>query len=160
MGISRRVLGPLMTACGVVSAVGFGLLAGIVSLDVLTRNLQLAQWSWLNEVTEYILTISTFLGAPWLLHHNGHVNIDILLRAMPRHLANATIRLADAIGLGICAVLLYESLRVTIDSQRLGSLVFKNLIFPEWYLMVPVVICFALCTLEFVLRFFDERRAP
>jgi TRAP-type C4-dicarboxylate transport system permease small subunit len=38
--------------------------------------------------------------------------------------------------------------RMLADSRQAGSLVMKALVFPEWWLYVPVPICFALLSLE------------
>ena len=40
---------------------------------------------------------------------------------------------------------------MTLQSARLGSLTIKNLVFPEWWLLAPLPVCFALLALEFVL---------
>ena len=44
-------------------------------------------------------------------------------------------------------------LKMTIDSAALGSITIKNLVFPEWWLLWPLPVCFALLAAEFVFRF-------
>ncbi|MEO1019753.1 MAG: TRAP transporter small permease, partial [Pseudomonadota bacterium] len=39
--------------------------------------------SWSEEATKYLMVWLTFLGAPIALRHGGHINIDILLKAVP-----------------------------------------------------------------------------
>ena len=39
------------------------------------------------------------------------------------------------------------------DSYRIGSLTIKNLVFPEWWLLWPLPVCFALLAAEFAFRF-------
>lgn len=146
------VWGRIASCCGLISAVGFGLLAVLVTLDVFVRNLALARWPWLNEITEYLITISTFFGAPWVLHKAGHVNVDILLRLVGATAAQWLMKISYIAGFVICLLLLYQSVRVTLDTYEVGSLVFKNLVFAEWYLMIPVVACFGLCAIEFLFR--------
>ncbi|BCH25770.1 hypothetical protein MesoLjLb_55550 [Mesorhizobium sp. L-8-3] len=143
--------------CGIIACAGFGALTVIVTADILFRNLAIAKWPWLNEITEYLLTISTFFGAPWLLREYGHVNVDVVLRLVPRAAAQVLGRLANLFGLMICGLLFYEASRVIVDTRGAGSLVFKNLIFPEWYLQIPIVVCFGLCTLEFLGRVIERR---
>ncbi len=143
--------------CGFVASASFGALTLNVTADILFRNLGIAKWPWLNEVTEYLLTIATFFGAPWLLRAHGHVNVDVVLRLVPDVVAGLLGRLANILGQLICALMFYESLRVIADTRAVGSLVFKNLIFPEWYLQIPMVVCFGLCTLELLGRVLQGR---
>jgi TRAP-type C4-dicarboxylate transport system permease small subunit len=49
---------------------------------------------------------------------------------------------------------------MTAQSARLGSLTIKNLVFPEWWLLAPLPICFALIAVEFVVRFHRLLGAP
>ena len=44
-------------------------------------------------------------------------------------------------------------LKMTIDSAVLGSITIKNLVFPEWWLLWPLPVCFALLAAEFAFRF-------
>lgn len=141
-----------MNVFGAISALGFSLLAVLVTLDVATRYFAFMELTWVGEVTEYLLTVSTFLGAPWVLHHHGHVSVDILIKAVPRAFAQKIIWTTDAMGLLISGILSYEAAFVMLDSYSTGSLVFKNLVFPEWYTFVPITTCFVLCTIEFASR--------
>ncbi|MGI9464428.1 MAG: TRAP transporter small permease subunit, partial [Aestuariivirgaceae bacterium] len=67
-----------------VAVVGLGYLAGfalaalalLITTDVVIRNLGIGNFPWLLEVSEYVLFISTFLAAPWVLRENAHVSVD------------------------------------------------------------------------------------
>ncbi len=150
-GIVNRV-SPVFTLSGGIAALGFGLLALVVVLDIFVRNLGLAKWPWLNEITEYLLTISTFGGAPWVLRQSAHVNVDVVLRLLPRAVAFHATRLSYLLGLVISGLVTWLAITAARDSYSIGSMVFKNLVFPEWWMMVPVIWCFGLCSLEFFLR--------
>ncbi|MEH6834911.1 MULTISPECIES: TRAP transporter small permease [Falsihalocynthiibacter] len=144
----KRAMGGL----GALSAFGFAAIAIVVCADVLIRNLELARIAWITEFTEYLLMLSTFFGAPWLLHAHGHVKVDIL----PRYLSPAKARrlevIANLAGLLIMGLLFWRACLVTFDTWQRGSLVFKNLVFPEWYLLLPILVCLGMCLLEFALR--------
>jgi TRAP-type C4-dicarboxylate transport system permease small subunit len=49
---------------------------------------------------------------------------------------------------------------MTVDSARLGAITIKNLVFPEWWLLAPLPITFALLAIEFVFRFDRLMRGP
>lgn len=148
----RRAYGFLMHGCGVGAALTIGVMAVLVTLDVVARNTGLGSFPWVVEVSEYSLPLATFLAAPWLLHRNEHVRLDMLLTALPLKAARRLDRLADLIGLAVCAVFVWYGISVIEDSIRLGSRVIKTLVFPEWWLFVPVTVSFALLAVEFARR--------
>jgi TRAP-type C4-dicarboxylate transport system permease small subunit len=147
-----------MQACGVLAALAIGAVALLVTCDVLARNLGLSNLPWVVEVSEYSLPFATFLAAPWLLYRNEHVRLDMLLGALPRAPARLLDRLADVIGIGVSLVFVWYGARVIADSRALGSMVYKTLVFPEWWLFVPVPLCFALLAVEFARRMLDANR--
>jgi C4-dicarboxylate transporter, DctQ subunit len=71
-----------------------------VCLEILMRYFLRRSMDWTFETTEYILAAITFIGAAWLLKHEGHVNMDVLVNAFKRRTQN----LLQAITSIICAV--------------------------------------------------------
>ena len=47
---------------------------------------------------------------------------------------------------------------VLLDAHQQGSVVFKELIFPEWWLSLPLLIGAALLSIEFIRRLFADLR--
>jgi TRAP-type C4-dicarboxylate transport system permease small subunit len=142
----------LMRACGVVAALLFGIVALLVTFDVLMRNFGFGTLPWIVEVSEYSLPVATFLTAPWLLHANQHVRVEILLTALPRGVARWLDQLADAIGLAGSLTLAWYGLKIILDSRSIGSLIIKTLVFPEWWLFAPVPLAGVLLSIEFARR--------
>jgi TRAP-type C4-dicarboxylate transport system permease small subunit len=79
---------------------------------------------------------------------------------VPPRLAWMLEGLADIIGLAASLALVWYGTVMTVQSARLGSLTIKNLVFPEWWLLAPLPLCFALLVLEFVMRFHRLMGAP
>jgi TRAP-type C4-dicarboxylate transport system permease small subunit len=147
-GRAARAWDALMRACGGLSAAIVGIVVLMVCWDVLGRNLGLRSLPWIVEVTEYSLPLATFLAAPWLMYRYEHVRLDLLSTSLsPRNLARVE-RIAAAICLVVSAVIVWYALRVIVDVRAIGSIVMKSLIFPEWWLFVPVPICFTLLAIE------------
>lgn len=148
----NRAYHALMSACGLASALLFGGMGLLVCADVLVRNLGWGTMAWSVEVTEYMLMIATFVAAPWLLYLGDHIRIDILLRAVSPigrwWLEAAT----DVLGLAISLVLAWQCVAVAIDASAQGGMVFKVLIFPEWWLNLPMAFACILLAVEFVRR--------
>ena len=125
----------------------------MVSADIILRNLTRTGFAWANEVSEYALYIITLLTAPWLLRRGQHVRIDLVLTLVPARIACLMEALADVLGFAVCLIMMRYGIKMTIDSAALGSITIKNLVFPEWWLLWPLPVCFALLAVEFVFRF-------
>jgi TRAP-type C4-dicarboxylate transport system permease small subunit len=132
----------------------------LVTADIALRNTARFGFPWANEVTEYALYLTTLLTAPWLLRRGQHVRIDMALVLVPPRVAWLMEAIADLLGLAASLVLVWYGGVMTLQSARLGSLTIKNLVFPEWWLLVPLPVCFALLALEFVLRFHRLMTGP
>jgi TRAP-type C4-dicarboxylate transport system permease small subunit len=132
----------------------------LVTADIVLRNALGMGFSWANEVTEYALYIITLLTAPWLLRRGQHVRIDMVLTLVPPRMAWTMEALADIAGLAASLVLIWYGTIMTLQSARLGSLTIKNLVFPEWWLLAPLPLCFVLVALEFIFRFQRLLGAP
>jgi TRAP-type C4-dicarboxylate transport system permease small subunit len=150
----------LLHARAVVAAILLGFTALLVTGDVLARNVGLGTLPWILEVSEYVLPVATFLVAPWLLRHSQHVRLDALLTALPPGLARLLDRLADAIGLAVCAVFVVYGAKAIASSAQQGSLVIKSVVFPEWWLYAPVPVCFAFLAIEFGRRLLGPPAPP
>jgi len=141
------IYGNLLKGLAALAALLLGVTALAITLDVIARNVGLGTLPWILEVSEYVLPLATFLAAPWLLHRNEHVRLDVLLTAFPRlnHVANL-------VGLSVCGVLVVYGVRTILNSAAQGSMVFKSVVFPEWWLYAPVPLCFGLLSIEFLRR--------
>jgi TRAP-type transport system small permease protein len=149
----ERAYGRLLHAGAVVAALLLGLLALLVTGDVVARNLGIGTLPWILEVSEYGLPLATFLVAPWLLYRNEHVRLDVLLTAIPVKVARALDRFSDMAGLGVSLVFVIYGWRAIVSSAQQGSMVIKSVVFPEWWLYAPVPLCFAFLAVEFIRRF-------
>ena len=147
-----RAYARALHACAMAAAVLLGVLALVVTGDVVARNLGLGTLPWIIELSEYSLPLATFLVAPWLLHRGEHVRLDLLLTTLPPAFGRALERLADALGFLICVVFVVYGIKAVASSAQQGSLVIKAVVFPEWWLYAPVPVCFALLAVEFVRR--------
>jgi len=133
-----------MKGCGALAAALIGAIVVLVCYDVLARNLGLHSLPWIVEVTEYTLPLATFLAAPWLMWRFEHVRLDLLATTLSPKALAAVDRLAAAACLAVSLVIVWYSVAVILDTRKIGSMVIKSLAFPEWWLFLPVPVCFAL----------------
>ena len=152
--------GRMFDLLAVVAALILLAMVAVVAADIVLRNTARTGFAWANEITEYALYLITLLTAPWLLRRGQHVRIDMMLVLVPPRLAWAMEALADLVGLAASFVLIWYGTIMTAQSARLGSLTIKNLVFPEWWLLWPLPVCFVLLALEFIFRFHRLMGAP
>jgi TRAP-type transport system small permease protein len=145
--------GRLYNALALIAALILLAMVILVTADILLRNVSRMGFPWANEVSEYALYAITLLTAPWLLRRGQHVRIDIILTIVPARLAWLMEIAADAVGFIVCAVMVRYGFQMTAESLRLGSITIKNLVFPEWWLLAPLPVIFALLAIEFAFRF-------
>ncbi len=140
----------ILSAGAALSAAIIGLSAVMVSYDVFARNLGLPSLTWIVDMTEYALPLATLLVAPWLAYQGGHIKIDLMTLCFPasvQKVLNLFISFACAV---LCVVLTWYSVSVIFESYEMGAMVIKNVVFAEWWIYVPVPLCFALLSIEFL----------
>jgi TRAP-type transport system small permease protein len=153
MNRASAAFGRLLHALASIAAVILLAMVGMVTADIMLRNLVGASFTWANEVSEYALYLMTLLTAPWLLRRGQHVRLDIILTLVPARVAWLMEALGDVIGFAVCITLMRYGLDMTLDSARLGAVTIKNLVFAEWWLLAPLPAAFVLLAVEFVFRF-------
>ena len=147
----RLLAGLALAGCAVL----FGMML-VICVDVLLRNVRLVPGvhgvSWANEVTEYALYFITLLTAPWLLRQGMHIRIDVLLRVLPARLAWACEWAADAMALACCVAIAWYGVKAVLSSAAISGMVVKVIAVPEWWLLAPLPVTFALLAIEVVFR--------
>ena len=140
--------GRLMQGCGIAAALIIGLTTALVGYDVLARNLRLPAPAGIAEACEYGLALATLLAAPWLLWSEQHVRLDLLQMSLSPPAWRRLYRAAALLCLAISAVLAWYAVLVIFDLRQSGALVMKAFTFPEWWVYLPVPLCFALVAVE------------
>ncbi len=102
-------------------------------------------------------------AAPWILRRGQHIRVDVLLVAVPKRLAWFCEWASDALALACCIVMAFYGSKMTAASLEGGSLTIKTLVTPEWWLLAPLPIAFALLATEVLFRMrrlYAGARAP
>jgi TRAP-type transport system small permease protein len=128
----------------------------MICADVFLRNVRIVPGmvglEWANEISEAMLYLVTVLTAPWLMRQGQHIRVDILLRVLPRTMAWACEWMSDVLGFACCLYFVVYGTRVAAESYASGALSIKTLVTPEWWLLAPLPIAFALVAVEFLFR--------
>ncbi|MHB8764073.1 MAG: TRAP transporter small permease [Deferrisomatales bacterium] len=152
MGIVHRAYQQLLSGSGVLAGLFVGGIAVGVTADVVLRNLGLGGLPWMAEMSENALYVSTFLAAPWVLSQGAHVRVDLVVNSVPRAVRRVLEIAADLLGVAVSLVFLWFGYSATAEAARLGSVIAKQLVIPEWWLLCFIPLSFLLMTVEFVLR--------
>jgi TRAP-type C4-dicarboxylate transport system permease small subunit len=155
-----QAFGVLLDMLALLACALVALMVIVICADVLTRAARLGNLPWAAEVAEYTLYLSTFLAAPWLLREGKHVRMDMGLKAVPAHVAWAIELLADFVAAATCATLALASAKAALASAMQGSIVLKIFVFPEWWLITPAAVLFAVLSVEFGFRFRRQWLGP
>lgn len=138
----------LLGTCAAAAAFIIGTTLLLVGYDVIARNLGLWSPGWIVDVSEYALPLATLLVAPWLTARNEHIRIDLLVGLLPERWAAQAGRATQAACGLVAAIITWYGVSVTAEAYQTGSLMIKNITFPEWYVYAPLPICFTLITIE------------
>jgi C4-dicarboxylate transporter, DctQ subunit len=123
-----------------------------VCIDVGLRYLLNRPLSWVTEVSEIALVYITFLGASWVLRHNGHVNVDIFVSSLSTR-SQALCHLAGhVIGLCVCLVLVVYGVSASWNAYAKALFKPTTLSAPTWLTLIPIPIGSAVLALRFSLE--------
>ncbi len=153
MGALSAAFGRVLNVCGGVAAIMVLAMTAVIVLDVLLRNLSPVTLPGGVEITEYGLFLAAAFAAPWLLREGQHIRIDLIIVRLPRLVGWCAELVADAIGLALSIMLTWYGVVMTLRSFNAGTMITKELRFPEWLALWPLPLMFALVTIEFIFRF-------
>jgi TRAP-type C4-dicarboxylate transport system permease small subunit len=152
MAALSRWFGRLLDLLLVVACLLLLLMAVIIGIDVLLRNIGAGGLAVSNELSEDILYLITLIAAPWLLRQGQHIRVDILLRALPLRAGWALEWVGDIVGLVCSLYFVWYGVIITKASYAAGSINIKTLVTPEWWTLLPLPVAFALVAMEFFFR--------
>jgi TRAP-type C4-dicarboxylate transport system permease small subunit len=105
-----------------------------VSAEVVLRIFRFPSIIGLIELTEYGLFISTFFMAPHLLRTNEHIRVDIAMSRVDPATARRVEYFVLAAIIAVSALTGFMGAAELIQSLREGTLIFKDLVIPKWWL--------------------------
>ncbi len=161
VGIQSRIgsiYSGILTGCAVIAAALIASMAVLITTQVVLRYAFGIVILWVNDYIEYTLLASTLFGSAYLLKQKGHVEIDFFTARLRPAARRVFTVLAHAIGTFVCAAFWYSSSLTTIDHYRRGVLVIKSVAFPKYIVLLPIVVGFALLTVQFAIHLLQEVR--
>jgi TRAP-type transport system small permease protein len=145
-----KVYDHIINVGGLIAAALIALIAFGVTIDVTIRYLFGATLGWMLEVSEYAMFAATMLGTAWVLREGGHTSIDLVVSSLSEKTRRIASRLANLIGLSTCLFFGWFALLASIKSFRSGTMIYKSVVFPEWWLMALIIVAMASLALGFL----------
>ncbi len=154
MRLIFRLNGWLVRILCVLAVIVLAVMALGVSAEVILRMFKFPSIMGLIELTEYGLFISTFFVAPHLLRTNEHIRVDIVMSRVDPVTARRVESLVLATIIAVSVVTGVIGSMILFNNIRAGTLIFKDLIIPQWWLdwIIPLTsLAMALQALEMMI---------
>lgn len=131
------------------SIVGMG---ALITIDVVMRGAGHGVVRGGVEAVEYLMFLTALFAAPWVLRHNAHIRIDFLLESARRPVALFFEVASNAVGLAVVGIFIFYTARIGLQSAEEARRIFKNFIFPEWWIYAAASLALAMLWIEFLRR--------
>lgn len=145
-----RLYTGLINALAALAALLILFAVGLVVFSVIWRYLGLGGVQATIATVEYILLYFTMLSAPYLLHNQGHVMVDMVvnrLTGLPRKVLESVIYL---IGIAVCSIFAVVSVQIMREAVARGYFDERSVDVPYWLLYAAYPLCFGLLAIEFL----------
>ena len=106
--------------------------------EVALRYLVGSSIPWMMEIVEYSLVFMTFFAATWLLKHEGHVMMDIIIIRLGPKAQALTHALTSMLGAIVCLVIGWYGIEVTWFRFKAGT-VLGTVLEPPMFILLWVI---------------------
>jgi len=121
-----------------------------ITIDVIGRYFFGKPVIWVYYYSEYALVYSTFLAAAYVLKHNGHVRVDLVINMLnKRHRAFLSV-FTSLIGLLACAIVGWYSLMGACDALQTKTMFTAPISMYQFPIKIIIPFGFLLLCLEWI----------
>jgi TRAP-type transport system small permease protein len=150
-----KVISRLVTIMAVLAGVVLAAVMVLITVNVIARYFFNYNLTGVLEITEFGLLLATMLAAPWVLMIDKHVRVDIITGLIEKKSPKARwvlALIAESMGALFCAIVVYESLMVTISAYKTHQRSMSFLPTQLWPFYMFIPLCFTFMTILFVYR--------
>ncbi|WP_099867625.1 TRAP transporter small permease [Pararhizobium haloflavum] len=149
MSFFDRVFERIILAFAVLAGAIFCAITIALTLNVAMRFFLGDSLYGMVDAIEMGLMAATFLAAPWVLHRNAHVAVDIFLTGLSAPGRRRVDIVSSAFGAVLSLVFAWASLKALLIALERGSMIRGVLVLPEWITLTAPVIGGFLLAIEF-----------
>ena len=125
-----------------------GIMLGIV-FSATVRTLGFSGSSHIFTFAEFGLLYIVMGASPWLVREKGHVFIELLTAAVPKHVQPMLSRGVSGLCVIVCLVLTWYTFLATQKAYQFGDAEMRSLDMPKFLLLGAMPICFGLMAIQF-----------
>ncbi len=122
----------LERTCRTLCEVGIVVMAAIVILEIVTRNLFHVSFMISDEIGGYIVVGITFLSLPVCQVNRAYHHVLFVQARLGRRTRAVSHLIFQLLSLGFCAILIWQLTRLTLQSYRSGDVAPTVLATPLW----------------------------
>lgn len=124
----------------VVCEIAIGVMAFVVIMEIITRNLFDFSFEMSEELGGYIIVGITFLSLPVCQVYRSYHHVQFIQSRLSPRLRAMSHLLFDLLSLGFCGVLIWQLTRFELQSWRSGDVAPTLLATPLWIprLLMPI----------------------
>ncbi len=156
MSLVNKIIDGIVYACAI--GAGVLLICAMLSvcLDVVLRHFFDSPLAWVLQFCEYVLLYASFLGAAYVLKHDGHINVDLLVGQFePRTRVWFNV-FSATVGLLVMAIITYVGYQVTVDYYVRGVPTLGSVRIPEFLVFLVIPLGSGLFALEFARKLYGH----
>ena len=119
--IVRKISNAVDAFCGAVVGVAVGVTAVVVIIQVIFRYFIGFSFSWADELSRYLLVVTTFIGAFSALRHDKFAVIRLLINKLPPLAARVLLILSDILVAFFLVMVIYYGAKLLVSPAILGQ---------------------------------------
>jgi TRAP-type C4-dicarboxylate transport system permease small subunit len=161
-----QVSDTLSRICGIIAMSFMAMSIVVVTQMVFVRYVLSHSTIWQTEFVIYAVIASTFIGAPYVLLHKGHVAVDLLPNMLMGRAKVLVDGIAALISLAFCALLAYSAWHFFYEALSKGWKTETVWAIPLWIPLLPLPLGVGILCLQYIAElwktangFDDEGRA-
>jgi TRAP-type C4-dicarboxylate transport system permease small subunit len=114
---------------------------------------------WGMEFCEYMLFLLAFLGTTWVLKKRAHISVTILVERLKPRTRTYCDLFASFMGILISFVILWFSLKTSLENYVTGVKIVKTYALPKWIFLSFISLGYLLLLIEFARQFSGHLRS-
>lgn len=151
----RKAVECVTDGMAVVSGVLLSLLVITISASVLLRYYFHFSVGWVTEVEEYVLFLAVMLGTPWVLKHDKHVSVDVVVNSLSPGNRRKLSIFTNFLGALVGIILFYYSGLATYENFVSGALLVKIMPVPKYMPLMFIPLSCIFFSLQFLFKAWD-----
>jgi C4-dicarboxylate transporter, DctQ subunit len=155
----NAVFDRLVTSMAVIAGISIIGMMLVECYEVVSRYFFHSPTIWSVEFCEYMLFLLAFLGTTWVLRKKAHISVTIVVeRLSPKSRAFCHL-FASLVGILICAIIFWFSLKTTWENYESGVRVIKTYALHKWFFLSFIALGYLLLLVEFTRQFAGHLRS-